>query len=407
MSGASHMQDGHGIEGCILCGARTSLKVLEVARAPLHPFAPPAGLGLAPGFGTLDIVACSSCGHLYNAAFDLSRAEDLYAANVLTNMPVSPEMVQNLEDTARFVLAHAKPNPVVADVGGGSGALAVALAQHAREVHLVEPSRALSTERFAGTGVRLHSSMFPAASLAGVRFDVIVCRQVIEHVAHPAPFLAALRAHLAPGGVVYLELPRAEYIEAAASIVDFHYPHVHYFREREIALLVRRIGFETVSSMALKDGHDIGFVLKRALPEPEAAAPCQEAGALRQALRERRALGQRRLDSIKGAVALYGANAYAQALLGLYPGPGPFQAVLDDTPMYAGQRAYGAGHDIPIVAPSAKLLGTLSTIVITAYLHDAAIARKLERLGWKGLLYTVRADPLAGKDGRPPSLFGA
>jgi hypothetical protein len=45
-------------------------------------------------------------------------------------------------------------------------------------------------------------------------------------------------------------------------------------------------------------------------------------------------------------------------------------------------------------------------VIITAYLHDATIARRLDGIGWKGALYTVRTDPLAGKDGRPPSLFG-
>jgi SAM-dependent methyltransferase len=379
---------------------------MNVERAPMHPFCPPAGLGLAPGFGRLEIVACADCGHIYNAAFDPNRVEDLYAASVLTNTPVSDSMLEGLEATARFVLARAVSNPVVADVGGGSGALAIALARHARQVHLVEPSRALSAEQFAGTGVTLHPVMFPAPSLAGTRFDVIVSRQVIEHIPDPAPFLAAVRSHLTDKGIVYLELPRAEYIEAATSIVDFHYPHVHYYRRAEIDVLLRRAGFDMVEARLVKDGHDIGLILTAATPESGAEPAHHKDAALGAALEVRRALGRRRLEGIRGGIALYGANAYSQALLGLYPDVGAFCLMFDDTAMYEGQRAYGPGHDLAIDRPRPELLAGLSAVIITAYLHDATIAQRLEEAGWRGALYTVRADPLAGKGGRPPSLFG-
>jgi SAM-dependent methyltransferase len=390
---------------CVICGSRAREPVIEVERVPIHPFCPPARLGLRPGFGTLKIVACSHCGHIYNAAFDPSRVDDLYAAAVLTNTPVSESMLKSLEATADFVLARAAPNPVVADVGGGSGALAVALARRAREVHLVEPSRALSAEQFAGTGVTLHASMFPAPGLAGAKFDVIVSRQVIEHIPDPAPFLEALRSQIDERGIVYLELPRAEYIWEATSIVDFHYPHVHYYRRGAVEVLLRRAGFEILETLDIKDGHDMGFLLAPVAPKSGTTPIPHADGSLASRLAVRRASGRRRLEGIGGRIALYGANAYSQALLGLYPDAAAFPIMFDDTPMYEGQRAYGPGGDIPISPPRRELLEGISAVVITAYLHDAVIASKLERIGWQGAVYTVRADSLAGMDARPPSLF--
>src|SRR5262249_7032903 len=128
---------GSRLERCVLCASERSQPIFAVDKVPIHPFCPPAALGLEPGFGTLDIVACRDCGHIYNAGFNPNRVDELYAANVLTNTPVSDTMLQGLESTADFILSRGPANPSVVDVGGGSGVLAILLAQRAGEVHLV------------------------------------------------------------------------------------------------------------------------------------------------------------------------------------------------------------------------------------------------------------------------------
>ena len=107
------------------------------------------------------------CGHLSNRAFDTDAADELYGALVLTNEPVSPGMIAAVDETAALIMRHLKQEPAVLEVGGGGGALSLALARRSARVDLVEPSRALQPERFAGTGVTLHRAMFPVAALAG------------------------------------------------------------------------------------------------------------------------------------------------------------------------------------------------------------------------------------------------
>ena len=393
-----------GIAYCVVCGETAAEPVFAVDCAPIHPFCPPTALGIAPGFGTLNIVACSSCGHLYNAAFDLDRLDDLYAASVLTNTPVSESMIRNLEVTADYILSRAPAHPLVVDVGGGTGVLSRTMARRAREVHLVEPSRALRQEDFAGTGVTLHQCNFPAPALGDCRFDVIVSRQVVEHIPEPLPFLEALRARLEAHGVAYIEIPSAEYIDRTRSIVDFHYPHVHYYRREEFEMLLVRAGFEVMEVVDVKDGHDRGFLLRagraRAVSPPRGEAT----GSLGADLAERVQLGRARLNAIDGAIALYGANAYSQALFGLFPNA-KYAVMFDDTPQYEGQRAYGPGINLPIRRPSAEALEDVAVVIITAYLHDLGIGQRVRHLGFQGPIYTVRADDLAGTEQRPPALF--
>lgn len=389
---------------CAVCGATDGRTVWSVDKVPLHPLRPAGVADQDKGFGQLAIVECETCGHLFNGAFDVQALDDLYAAFVLTNVPVSASMIEAVESTAAVILSRTHPRPSVLEVGGGGGALSLALAAHGAEVDLVEPSRAVTADRFAGTGVTFHHGMFPSPSLGTRRFDVVVCRQVIEHVPEPEPFLTALRASMTDDGVAYVELPSAEYIRRNNSVVDFHYPHVHYYRRQEIEVLFARAGFAPADVIEVKSGHDVAFVLRASRPTAM-RAPSPDPTDIKPGLASRRMHGGRRLAGLGGPVALYGANAYAQALLGLYADIANVTAMFDDTPAYVGKCAYGPALDLPIAPPTAERLRQVVAVVITAYLHDRDINRKVRALGFRGPIYSVRTDPVAGTDDQPPSLF--
>lgn len=396
---------GTAFANCVICRAPmdAAIPLLAVMQTPMHPFRPPQEAGSKAGFGRLDIRQCPHCGHICNAAFDPDETGDLYGAFVLTNTPVSESMVNSVMETANAILSRAIPDADVLEIGGGAGALSLAMSKNARQVNLVEPSRALSADRFKGTKVVYHRSMYPNAALAGRQFDVVVCRQVLEHVPSPDGFLQALRGALRSDGLAYIEIPCAEYIVRNRSIVDFHYPHVHYYSRAGAISLLRRAGFEVIDSVSVKDGHDVGFFLKPIEPQPNAGLhgkgePIDETEF--SAVRDR---GRRRLNG-GGDVVLYGANAYSQSFLGLYPDFVP-KAIFDDTPLYAGQRAYGPTQDIAIGPPSVERLERIGSVIITAYLHDLPIAKKLRALGYGGNIFTVRSDETAGTGDRPTSLF--
>ena len=91
-----------------------------------------------------------------------------------------------------------------------------------------------------------------AASVEG-DFDVAYCSEVVEHLADPAAFLAAIRRKLAAGGLLYLttpdmahaSVPRATGALLASEAIKPP-EHLLYLDKRSVQALLRRVGFGKV-----------------------------------------------------------------------------------------------------------------------------------------------------------------
>ena len=95
------------------------------------------------------------------------------------------------------------------DVGCGAGLLAEPLARLGAEVTAIDAAAELiDAAKAHAAGQRLGIDYRHAAveEMSGT-FDLVTSMEVIEHVAEPQAFLAALAARLAPGGLLVLSTP--------------------------------------------------------------------------------------------------------------------------------------------------------------------------------------------------------
>ncbi len=104
------------------------------------------------------------------------------------------------------------------------------------------------------------------ASGGPIRFDVVYCSEVIEHVPQPQDFLNKIYQRLLPGGLLYLTTPDISHWRRPRKLADwdgFCPPsHVLYFNPKSLFALVQRCGFELVNRRpAWKPG--IKLVLRR------------------------------------------------------------------------------------------------------------------------------------------------
>lgn len=96
------------------------------------------------------------------------------------------------------------------DVGCGAGLLCEPLARMGAAVTGLDAAPeniAAAAAHAAAGGLTIDYRAGSVEHLAGERFDLVTCLEVIEHVARPAAFVAGLAGALAPGGLMILSTP--------------------------------------------------------------------------------------------------------------------------------------------------------------------------------------------------------
>ena len=96
------------------------------------------------------------------------------------------------------------------DVGCGAGLLCEPLARLGAAVTGVDAAAeniAAAAEHATGAGLAINYCSGDVGDLGLHGFDLVTSLEVLEHVADPATFIAALRAALAPGGLLILSTP--------------------------------------------------------------------------------------------------------------------------------------------------------------------------------------------------------
>lgn len=139
----------------------------------------------------------------------------------------------------------------VLEVGGGIGTYTARLAAGGAEsVAVLEPDpvcAAALEERFAATtAVRVLRAALPAEqAIVGPpgSFDLVVCQNVLEHVADDRAALVAMRTSLRRGGTLALLVPAHPRLWGS---LDCVYGHERRYRRAELTELVRAADFDVV-----------------------------------------------------------------------------------------------------------------------------------------------------------------
>jgi S-adenosylmethionine-dependent methyltransferase len=110
----------------------------------------------------------------------------------------------------RILGSFPAPPARILDAGGGSGAVAVPLAEHGYAVTLLDPSEGMlrvAAGRVANAGVdvtTVEGSIEHVAELAPGPYDAVCCHAVLMYLDDPVPALRALRSQVAAGGALSL-----------------------------------------------------------------------------------------------------------------------------------------------------------------------------------------------------------
>lgn len=189
--------------------------------------------------------SCPACGHVFLASAYIgtayaAAAEALYEGYALLDGDArpfpqrDPHYVGAVEYLRGRMDFSARGN--VLEIGSNRGDFLYLLREAAPGYAVL----GLEPSRLPFYGVPTVGGRFDQVRLGG-KFDLIVARHMLEHVADPLSVLRGLTALLADDGRLFLEVPNMHY-DMAHTIECFIPEHIHHFCERSLAALLARAG---------------------------------------------------------------------------------------------------------------------------------------------------------------------
>jgi SAM-dependent methyltransferase len=143
----------------------------------------------------------------------------------------------------------------VLDLGCGDGRVAGELARAGAHVSGVDPApAALERARAAHPQLDLHAPLPDGRlPLPDCSFEVVVCLNVLQHVADTQLLLSEARRVLVPGGLLALAVPwhgRLKNVLIALRSFERHHdplePVLRFYTPRSLERLLEQLGFERV-----------------------------------------------------------------------------------------------------------------------------------------------------------------
>jgi 2-polyprenyl-6-hydroxyphenyl methylase / 3-demethylubiquinone-9 3-methyltransferase len=159
------------------------------------------------------------------------------------------------------------------DVGCGAGLLAEPLARMGASVTGLDAAPeniAAANAHAQGQGLAIDYRATPVEELAEGGFDLVTSMEVIEHVADPAAFVAALARKLAPEGLMILSTPNRTPLsrlamitigESVGGIPKGTHDWGKFLKPDELTALLEQAGLDVTDSSGLSFDPARGFAL--------------------------------------------------------------------------------------------------------------------------------------------------
>jgi len=384
-----------GTDTCAACGTPGTEEFFAVSDVPVHVcvlWKTPEAARSCPR-GAITLAFCRSCGFIGNKAFvpDLLNYVETYE-NSLGFSEFFQGYIRGY--ASRVIERHALRDKNIIEIGCGDGEFLSLLCELGGNRGVgFDPS--FSPEK----ATQLH----PAASIVTDYYtdehkdreaDIIVCRQVLEHVTDPIGFLTELRNRLLerPGIAFEFEVPNALYTLEKISLWDVIYEHCTYFTPDSLASTFRLAGFGVLHLEDTYEGQflSIGANLSQSPTLPltgagtDAHRTAEGVDAFKIGYREkldrwREVLSQSTASGRK--VALWGAGARGVNFLNLLGVGSEVGYVVDANPRKHGSYLPGTAHQ---VRDPQELAGfDPDLVIIMNPIYRSEISKALVGLGVK------------------------
>jgi len=338
--------------------------------------------------GDIDLALCETCALLVNTSFDpeLLHYDEAYEAS----LHHSPLFARYAEELAGDLIDwYDLRDKVVLEIGCGKGAFLKMLVEMGNNRGLgFDPGYEAEPDDVPDERITFVKDFYTEAHL-DIAPDLVIARQLLEHVEAPLEFLTGLRRTLGDrhDTVVVFEVPNALDMLQRADVWDVIYEHPIYFTPLALDRLLRSAGFDV---LRMRPAYEGIFLIIEASPGAEPAGDLEAVGYLVKdevagfaaAYVERVQRWQKRLDEIKKKgqrAVLWGAGARGDTFLNAIGIHDEIAMVVDLNPRKWGKHMAGTGQAIH--SPEDLKTQPPDVVVIANEIYEEEISKSLRDMG--------------------------
>ncbi len=325
---------------CRLCGSTALTRLFDFGPQPIaHRYlkSPEAAEFRHP----FVIHACQSCG-LMQIIEPVPPAE-LYADDA--SYVTSHQVQHQLDDEIATLFGVCDPDRVL-EIACNDGAFLEVLAERGITGCVGVESNAPVAEIARAKGLTVEPVFFDMSTVGDLtaahgRFDVVIARQIMEHIGDLDGYLSGIRAATTDDATLLIELPD---IEAGLDAGDASFlweEHVNYFTDELLERTLAAYGFRTLARRKYNRGGGCLAVFARKTDLPSAAekaavlsaTPHRKIAAMPAAVERQGAALRAALDDAKrrGEVtAIYGGGFRAVILINVHGLADKVDRIIDD-----------------------------------------------------------------------------
>ncbi len=343
---------------------------------------------LACPHGRISLALCEQCGLLVNVEFDPTKLDyDEEYENSLHYSRLFSEYAWHL--AGDLVERYDLRRKAVLEVGCGKGDFLRLLVDLGNNrgfgfdpAYEPDPSQAPDE--------RLHFvKEYYSESQKDVQPDLIIARQLLEHVDDPLAFLQGLRKTIGrnTGTVVVLEVPNALDMLERIDVWDVIYEHPIYFTPQALERVLRTAGFEVSE---IRPAYEGLYLIAEAHPSTAAVVDRPMIGGELEEAVDRFAKGyedrlsrwRATLDDIRARgrrAVLWGAGARGDTFLNAVGAGAEIPIAVDVNPRKWGKHMAGTGQ---LIQPPETLAEDPPDIVVIANeIYREEISARLREMG--------------------------
>ena len=357
---------------CPVCSGVEQTRILELSGLPvaINAQCSPAESNSVPK-GDMSLVACNTCTHLFNSAFDEKLSS--YDSSYENSLHFSEHFRNHAKGLAqRLVKDFDLTGETVAEAGAGPGHFLELLCQEGvSKAYGFDPS--YDPDRLGApthSGVILSSNLFP--SDGSIDAKMAMSQHVLEHLTRPVDVLEILKSATqeTKNAIVYSEVPNGDLMIDRCALWDLIYEHVSFFTEKSLTTALNLAGL-SVDSTGADFGDQFLWAISRCAdiqykPVIDDSTEAAIARAVRFGENARRQIEVAKDDleryQKQGPVVLWGAGSKGMTYLNLVADNQQISAVVDVNPRKIG---FGVpGTDYVITTPESLVSLNPKTVLI-------------------------------------------